>query len=107
MSVSEAAICNETALRELRNGNAAAAQQLLERAVAVEPRHLFALLQKATLLESQGKQRAAAKVYHNALQTISPGREHSSRFARADRQGGRSDEGARANGASSRPSRRS
>jgi hypothetical protein len=25
------------------------------------------------LLESQGKQRAAAKVYHNALQTISPG----------------------------------
>jgi aspartate beta-hydroxylase len=107
MSVSEAAILNETALRELRNGNIAAAQQLLERAVAlddantrllinlagalrqlgraeeemrtlervlaVEPRHLFALLQKATLLESQGKQRAAARVYHNALQTISPG----------------------------------
>ena len=38
-----------------------------------EPRHLFALLQKATLLESQGQQRAAAKVYHNALQTIPPG----------------------------------
>ena len=73
MSVSEAAILNETALRELRNGNVAAAQQLLERAVAVEPRHLFALLQKATLLESQGKQRAAAKVHHNALQTIQPG----------------------------------
>ncbi|HET9444738.1 MAG TPA: aspartyl/asparaginyl beta-hydroxylase domain-containing protein [Steroidobacteraceae bacterium] len=107
MSVSQASILNETALRELRNGNVAAAQQLLERAVAldaantrllmnlagtlrqlgraedemrtlervlaVEPRHLFALLQKAALLESQGKQRAAAKVYHNALQTISPG----------------------------------
>lgn len=44
-----------------------------ERVLAVEPRHLFALLQKATLLESQGKQRAAAKVYHHALQTIPPG----------------------------------
>jgi aspartate beta-hydroxylase len=107
MSVSEAAILNETAMRELRNGDVAAAQQLLARAVAldaantrllmnlagtlrqlgraeeemrtlervlaVEPRHLFALLQKATLLESQGKQRAAAKAYHNALQTIPPG----------------------------------
>jgi aspartyl/asparaginyl beta-hydroxylase (cupin superfamily) len=41
--------------------------------LAVEPRHLFALLQKATLLESQGKTRAAAKVYHHALQTIPPG----------------------------------
>jgi aspartyl/asparaginyl beta-hydroxylase (cupin superfamily) len=41
--------------------------------LAVEPRHLFGLLQKATLLESQGKPRAAAKVYHNALQTIAPG----------------------------------
>ncbi len=101
------AILNETALHELRNGNAAVARDLLERAVArdgsntrllmnlagslrrlaldademrviervlaVEPRHLFALLQKATLLESQGQQRAAAKVYHNALQTIPPG----------------------------------
>jgi aspartyl/asparaginyl beta-hydroxylase (cupin superfamily) len=107
MSVSEAAVLNETALRELRNGNLAAARDLLERAVAhdaantrfmmnlagtlrqlgladeemrmiervlaIEPRHLLALLQKATLLESQGKQRAAAKVYHNALQTIAPG----------------------------------
>jgi aspartate beta-hydroxylase len=101
------AILNDKALHELRSGNAAAARELLERAVArdsantrllmnlagalrrlglaademrviervlaVEPRHLFALLQKATLLESQGKTRAAAKVYHNALQTIPPG----------------------------------
>jgi Tfp pilus assembly protein PilF len=62
------AILNEAALHELRSGNAVAARELLER--AVEPRHLFALLQKATLLESQGKVRAAAKVYHNALQTL-------------------------------------
>jgi len=47
--------------------------RVIERVLAVEPRHLFGLLQKATLLESQGKQRAAAKVYHNALQTIPPG----------------------------------
>jgi aspartate beta-hydroxylase len=47
--------------------------RIIERVLAVEPRHLFGLLQKATLLESQGKQRAAAKVYHNALQTIPPG----------------------------------
>ena len=100
-------ILNETALHELRGGNAVLARELLERAVArdgtntrllmnlagtlrrlglgademaiiervlaLEPRHLFALLQKATLLESQGKTRAAAKVYHNALQTIPPG----------------------------------
>jgi hypothetical protein len=37
---------------------------------ATQRRHLFALLQTATLLESQGKQRAAATVYHNALQTM-------------------------------------
>src|SRR5262249_23723182 len=46
---------------------------VIERVLAAEPRHLFALLQKATLLESQGKTRAAAKVYHHALQTVPPG----------------------------------
>lgn len=45
----------------------------LQRALALEPRHLLALLQKASLLELQGKRRAAAKVYHNALQTIPAG----------------------------------
>ncbi|HEY7638396.1 MAG TPA: aspartyl/asparaginyl beta-hydroxylase domain-containing protein [Steroidobacteraceae bacterium] len=59
------------ALRRL--GLAAEEMATIERVLAVEPRHLFALLQKATLLESQGKQRAAAKVYHHALQTIPPG----------------------------------
>src|SRR4030095_7045371 len=56
-----------------RLGLAADEMRIIERVLAVEPRHLFALLQKATLLESQGKSRAAAKVYHNALQTIPPG----------------------------------
>ena len=56
-----------------RLGLAAEEMSIIERVLVVEPRHLFALLQKATLLESQGKQRAAAKVYHHALQTIPPG----------------------------------
>ena len=47
--------------------------QALERALAIEPRHLLALLQKASLLEMQGKARAAASVYKNALQTVPPG----------------------------------
>lgn len=45
----------------------------LERALAIEPRHMFALLQKASLLELQGKSRAAASVYKSALETIPPG----------------------------------
>ncbi len=45
----------------------------LERALAIEPRHLLALLQKASLLELMNKRRAAALVYYNALQTIPPG----------------------------------
>jgi len=45
----------------------------LERALAIEPRHLLALLQKAALLETQGKSRAAASVYGNALATIPRG----------------------------------
>jgi aspartate beta-hydroxylase len=56
-----------------RLGLADVEMSTIERVLAVEPRHLFALLQKAALLESQGKQRAAAKVYHNALQTVPPG----------------------------------
>jgi aspartyl/asparaginyl beta-hydroxylase (cupin superfamily) len=56
-----------------RLGLAADEMGIIERVLAVEPRHLFALLQKATLLETQGKARAAAKVYHNAMQTIPPG----------------------------------
>jgi aspartate beta-hydroxylase len=56
-----------------RLGLPADEMRIIERVLAAEPRHLLALLQKATLLESQGKSRAAARVYHNALQTIPPG----------------------------------
>jgi aspartate beta-hydroxylase len=45
----------------------------IERALALEPRHLLALLQKASLLESQGKVRAAASTYGHALATLPPG----------------------------------
>ena len=60
-----------TALRalDLRDEEEMALQAVL----AIEPRHLLALLQKAELLERRGKPKAAAKAYQNALQTISPG----------------------------------
>jgi aspartate beta-hydroxylase len=45
----------------------------LQRALAIEPRHLLALLQKASLLDLMGEPRAAAKTYHHALQTIPAG----------------------------------
>jgi aspartyl/asparaginyl beta-hydroxylase (cupin superfamily) len=45
----------------------------LERVLAAEPRHLLALLQKASLLERTGKRRAAAQMYANALATIPRG----------------------------------
>ena len=45
----------------------------LERALAIEPRHLLVLLQKGYALQQLGRQKAAAKVYRNALQTIPRG----------------------------------
>ena len=45
----------------------------LERVLQIEPRHLLGLLQKASLLELRGRPKAAAKVYQNALQTLSRG----------------------------------
>ncbi len=45
----------------------------LERALALEPRHLPSLLQKGTLLEATGDPRNAARVYRNALATLPPG----------------------------------
>jgi aspartate beta-hydroxylase len=45
----------------------------LQRVLAIEPRDLRALLQKASLLELQNKPRAAAAVYRTALQNLSPG----------------------------------
>lgn len=45
----------------------------LDRVFALDPRHLLALLQKGSLLERQGKRRAAATSFQAALQTIPPG----------------------------------
>jgi aspartyl/asparaginyl beta-hydroxylase (cupin superfamily) len=53
-------------------GQHADEEQALQSVLTIEPRNLLALLQKGDLLERRGKVRAAASVYHNALQTISP-----------------------------------
>ena len=59
-----------TSLRalDLRDAEEAALQSVLE----LEPRHLLALLKKGELLESRGRHKAAAQVFHHAIQTISP-----------------------------------
>lgn len=45
----------------------------LQRALAIEPRHLIALLQKGSLLDLMDRPREAAKTYHHALQSIPAG----------------------------------
>jgi len=60
-----------TSLRAL--GLRDAEGQALAQVLKLDPRHLIALLKKAELLELTGKPKAAAKVYQNALQTITPG----------------------------------
>jgi aspartate beta-hydroxylase len=45
----------------------------LERALALEPRHLASLLQKGALMEATGDARNAARVFRNALATLRPG----------------------------------
>jgi aspartate beta-hydroxylase len=57
-----------TTLRRL--GQREDEMQALQKALTIEPRHLLALLQKASLQDLMGQTRAAAKTYHNALQTI-------------------------------------
>jgi aspartate beta-hydroxylase len=47
--------------------------QAIERALALEPRHLVALLHKASLTRRTRGTRAAAQIYANALKTIPPG----------------------------------
>jgi aspartyl/asparaginyl beta-hydroxylase (cupin superfamily) len=47
--------------------------EAIERALALEPRHLAALLQKGTLLEQRGDQHNAARTYRNALATVPAG----------------------------------
>lgn len=53
-------------------GQLDAEENALQRVLKIEPRHLLALLQKAELLTRRGKPKAAATVYHNALQTLQP-----------------------------------
>jgi len=60
-----------TVLRAL--GLRADEARTLEAVLGLEPRHLLALLKKAELLDLDGKPKAAARVYQNALQTIAPG----------------------------------
>src|SRR5438132_6408874 len=46
--------------------------QAIERALALEPHHLTALLQKGTLIEERGDARGAARIYRHALATVPP-----------------------------------
>jgi len=48
-------------------------REAIEKALALEPRHLSSLLQKAALLEDEGDSRNAARMFQNALATIPPG----------------------------------
>jgi aspartate beta-hydroxylase len=59
-----------TALRAL--GLRDEEERALQSVLAIEPRHLFALLAKAELLGLRGKAKAAAAAYNNALQTLQP-----------------------------------
>ena len=45
----------------------------IERALAIEPRHLASLLQKGALVEARGDARNAARAYRNALATLPAG----------------------------------
>ena len=46
--------------------------QAIERALALEPHHLTALLQKGALIEERGDARGAARIYRHALATVPP-----------------------------------
>jgi aspartate beta-hydroxylase len=59
------------ALRQLKRNDEEA--EALERALALEPRNLMALLNKAALIERRGDPRAAAMVYADALKSLQPG----------------------------------
>ena len=58
-------------LRELNR--AAEEMAALDKVLTLEPRHIGALLQKASLLETHGEARKAAVLYRTALQAIPPG----------------------------------
>ena len=53
--------------------NAPEELEAIEKALALEPRHLASLLQKGSYIEQRGDPRSAARVFRNALATIRPG----------------------------------
>jgi aspartyl/asparaginyl beta-hydroxylase (cupin superfamily)/Tfp pilus assembly protein PilF len=59
------------ALRQLQRPDDEA--DALERALALDPRNLVALLNKAALTERRGDKRTAATIFANALRTLQPG----------------------------------
>jgi aspartyl/asparaginyl beta-hydroxylase (cupin superfamily) len=59
-----------TALRALKLADDE--EQVLTEVLKLDPRHLIALLRKGELCEIRGKRKAAAQVFHNALQTVTP-----------------------------------
>lgn len=56
-------------------GRQAEALDALDKALAIEPRHVSALLQKGAIYEQRGEKRAAARIYQNMLACIPPGGE--------------------------------
>lgn len=63
------------ALAQRKLGNEAAERAALEQALAIDPRYFPALLQKARLLERQGKINAASYMYNTFLNSL-PAGEH-------------------------------
>lgn len=57
----------------LRALNAPEEFDAIEKALALEPRHLASLLQKGAYIEQRGDIRSAARIYRNALATIRSG----------------------------------
>jgi aspartyl/asparaginyl beta-hydroxylase (cupin superfamily) len=60
-----------SSLRSL--GRRAEELDALDKALALEPRHLSALLQKGAIYEERGEKRAAARMYQNMLACLPPG----------------------------------
>jgi aspartate beta-hydroxylase len=58
------------ALHELGRGDEE--MEAIERALAIDPRHTNSLLQKGILVESRGDLRNGARIFRNALATLSP-----------------------------------
>src|SRR5690348_1864019 len=61
------------ALAQRKLGNEAAERDALEQALAIDPRYFPALLQKARLLERQGKMSAASYTYNMFLGSLPAG----------------------------------